>query len=153
VMAAIESACTDIEPLLVGDFFRANQFRRVAGARRGDSGIVGMRKRISQGYARRSGLHEFPRTRPFKHARLISHDGRLFYTDGQQHAHEHTSTVSKKADHRHVCGSEKRLLLRGSGLGSGIGVFLRESLDAPGGVNKLLFASEKGMAARANFHP
>ena len=47
----------------------------------------------------------------------------------------------------------KKLLLRGSGLGSGIGVFLRKALDAPGGVDKLLFAGEKGMTTRANFHP
>jgi len=47
---------------------------------------------------------------------------------------------------------EAALLLRGSGLGSGVGVFLRESLDAPGGVDKLLFTGEKGMTARANFH-
>jgi hypothetical protein len=45
-----------------------------------------------------------------------------------------------------------RLLLRGSGLGGGIGVFLGESLDASGGVDKLLFAGEKGMTAGANFH-
>ena len=47
----------------------------------------------------------------------------------------------------------KKLLLRGSGLGSSIGVFLRKALDAPGGVDKLLFAGEKGMATRTNFHP
>jgi hypothetical protein len=47
---------------------------------------------------------------------------------------------------------KRRLLLRGSGLGSGVSVFLRESLDAAGSVDKLLFASEKGMATRANFH-
>ena len=46
----------------------------------------------------------------------------------------------------------KKLLLRGSSLGSGVGVFLREALDAPGGVDKLLFAGEKGMAVRADFH-
>jgi hypothetical protein len=46
----------------------------------------------------------------------------------------------------------KKLLLRGASLGSGVSVFLRESLDAPGGVDKFLFASEKGMATRANFH-
>jgi hypothetical protein len=45
-----------------------------------------------------------------------------------------------------------RLLLRGSGLGGGIGVFFGESLDASGGVDKLLFAGEKGMTAGANFH-
>jgi len=54
---------------------------------------------------------------------------------------------------RFNAGEEKRrLLLRGSGLGSGIGILLRESLDASGGVDKLLFASEKGMTTRANFH-
>jgi len=47
---------------------------------------------------------------------------------------------------------EKRLLLCGSGFGSGIGVFLRESLDAASGVDKLLLAGEKGVATRANFH-
>jgi hypothetical protein len=47
---------------------------------------------------------------------------------------------------------KRRLLLRGSGFGSGVSVFLRESLDAPGGIDKLLFASEKWMATRANFH-
>jgi hypothetical protein len=41
----------------------------------------------------------------------------------------------------------KKLLLRGSGLGSGVGVFLRESLDAPGGVDELLLAGEERMAA------
>ena len=45
------------------------------------------------------------------------------------------------------------LLLRGSGLGSGVGVFLRESLDAARCVDKLLLAGEKGMATRADFHP
>jgi hypothetical protein len=47
----------------------------------------------------------------------------------------------------------KQLLLRGSSLGRGVGVLLSESLDAPGGVDKLLFAGEKGMTTRANFHP
>jgi hypothetical protein len=52
-----------------------------------------------------------------------------------------------------MLAEEKRLLLCGSGLGSGVGVFLRESLDAPGGVNQLLFAGEERMTTRANFHP
>ena len=47
---------------------------------------------------------------------------------------------------------EAALLLRGSGLGSGVGVFLGEALDASGGVDQLLFASEKRMAIRADFH-
>ena len=45
-----------------------------------------------------------------------------------------------------------RLLLRGSGLGGGIGVFFGESLDPAGGVDEFLFTSEKGMATRADFH-
>ena len=40
----------------------------------------------------------------------------------------------------------------GGGFGSGVGVFLSEALDATGGVNQLLLASEKRMAARADFH-
>ena len=47
----------------------------------------------------------------------------------------------------------KQLLLRGSGLGSGVGVFFGEALDAPCGVDELLFAGEKGMTARADFYP
>ena len=48
------------------------------------------------------------------------------------------------------------LLLGGCGLasfdfGSGVGVLLGEALDAAGGVNQLLLAGEKGMAARADF--
>ena len=33
----------------------------------------------------------------------------------------------------------------------GVGVFLGEALDAAGGVNELLLASEEGMAIRADF--
>jgi hypothetical protein len=48
--------------------------------------------------------------------------------------------------------TKPQLLLRGSGLGSSVGVFLGESLDAPGGVDQFLLAGEKGMATRANFY-
>jgi hypothetical protein len=58
----------------------------------------------------------------------------------------------KKRGRFNACEEKRRLLLRGSSLGGGVGVLLRESLDAAGGVDKLLFASEKGMATRANFH-
>ena len=77
-----------------------------------------------------------------------------YSTRTAQGTRAHLSRHQKNARHDNACGSKKRrLLLRGSGLGGGVGVFLCESLDSPGGVDKLLFASEKGMAARANFHP
>lgn len=43
--------------------------------------------------------------------------------------------------------AEARLLLAGF-----FGVLFLEALDAPRGVHQLLFAGEKGMAARTNFH-
>ena len=52
----------------------------------------------------------------------------------------------KKRGRFNACEEKRRLLLRGSGLGSRVGILLRESLDAAGSVDKLLFASEKGMA-------
>src|SRR6184192_1025266 len=43
------------------------------------------------------------------------------------------------------------LLFGGLGLGSGVGVFLGEALDAAGGVNQLLLAGEERVAIRADF--
>ena len=76
-----------------------------------------------------------------------------YSTRTAQGARAHLSRRQKNAGHENACGSKKRrLLLRGSGLGSGVGVFLGEALHASGGVDQLLFASEKGMAIRADFH-
>ena len=43
------------------------------------------------------------------------------------------------------------LLLGGFDFGGGVGVFLGEAFDAACGVNELLLAGEKGVAARADF--
>jgi hypothetical protein len=76
-----------------------------------------------------------------------------YSTRTAQGTRAHLRHHQKNAGHDNACGSKKRrLLLRGSGLGSGVGVFLGEALDASGGVDQLLFASEKGMAIRADFH-
>lgn len=48
--------------------------------------------------------------------------------------------------------SERRLLLRGFSFGSGVRVFLSEALDASGSIYELLLASEKRVAAGANFN-
>ena len=56
VVAAVKRGRADLQALLVGDFFRPDEARRVAGARRGDGRIVGMREVIAQRDARRSGF-------------------------------------------------------------------------------------------------
>ncbi len=49
VMAAVEGGGADVEALLVGDFFRADESGGVAGAGGGDGGI----KRVSEGESRK----------------------------------------------------------------------------------------------------
>jgi hypothetical protein len=56
VMAAVEGGGADVEALLVGDFFGADEARGVAGAGGGDGGVEGMGPSVAEGYARRSGL-------------------------------------------------------------------------------------------------
>ena len=56
VVAAVKRGRANLQPLLVGDFFRPDDARRVTGARRGDGGIVGMREVIAQRDARRGGF-------------------------------------------------------------------------------------------------
>src|SRR5580698_5897278 len=64
VVAAEIGAGTDHYPLLVGDFFVTDQTGRIAGSGRGDSGIKGVRERISQRHPRRAGFYlEFRRGR------------------------------------------------------------------------------------------
>src|SRR5437870_1221729 len=70
----------DVEALLVGDFFRRDQARGVAGARGGNGGVEWMGESIAEGDARRCGFDKFARTRAVKHARLCSHVGKVFYT-------------------------------------------------------------------------
>ncbi len=54
VMAAIECSGSDIEALLVGNFFGGNEMVGVAGACGGDRGIEGMIEIVTKRYARRS---------------------------------------------------------------------------------------------------
>ncbi len=56
VVAAVKRGRPDLQALLVGDFFRPDDPRRVAGARRGDGRIVGMSEVIAQRDARRGGF-------------------------------------------------------------------------------------------------
>ncbi len=53
MVAAEKSGRANLQPLFVSNFFRANDPRRVTGARRGDRRIVRMREVISQRDTRR----------------------------------------------------------------------------------------------------
>ena len=46
----------------------------------------------------------------------------------------------------------KKLLLHGASLGSGVSVFLRETLDAARRIHQLLLSGEERVAAGADFH-
>ena len=58
VMAAVVGRRADVDALLLSDFFRADQARGIAGARRGDGGIERMRKGVAESDARRGGFDE-----------------------------------------------------------------------------------------------
>ncbi len=83
VMAAVERGGTDVEALLVGDFFGADEARRVASAGGGDGGIEGMSESVAESDTRRAGFDEFAGARAIKHARLSSHGGSSLYTGGR----------------------------------------------------------------------
>ncbi len=84
VMAAVESGGADVEALLVRDFFRADEARRVAGTRGGDGGIEGMGEGVAESDARRGGFDEFAGTGIIEHAGLGGHVGVSFYTGGKE---------------------------------------------------------------------
>ena len=73
VMPAVKGRGADVDALLVGDFFGADQSLRIAGARRRNRRIVRMRKRVAQSHDRRTGIDQFTGTRSIKHARLGGH--------------------------------------------------------------------------------
>jgi hypothetical protein len=77
---------------------------------------------------------------------LIGHDGTLFYTTAKS-ARAHFARQQNNIVAMLVEMKQRQLLLRGCGLGSGVGVFLGKSLHPSGGVDEFLFASEKRMAA------
>src|SRR6267378_113218 len=83
VMAAVEGGGADVEALLVGDFFRADEARGVAGAGGGDGGIERVSEGVAESDARRGGFDEFAGARAIKHAGLSSHDGSSLYTGGR----------------------------------------------------------------------
>ena len=84
VMAAVKGCGADIDALLVGDFFRTDQARGVAGACGSDGRVEGMGEGVAQRDARWRRLHQFAGSRGFEHAGLRGHDGRLFYTGGRK---------------------------------------------------------------------
>src|SRR5579872_523936 len=73
VMPAVERRSADVDSLLVGDFFRADQSLRIAGSRRGDRRIIRVRERVAQSHHRRSAIDQLSGTRRIKHAGLGSH--------------------------------------------------------------------------------
>jgi hypothetical protein len=81
VMATVEGGGADVESLLVGDFFGSDEMVGVAGAGRGDGGIVGMREGIPESYAGRGGLYLCVRGDAFEHAGLCGHVGGSFYME------------------------------------------------------------------------
>ncbi len=56
VMAAVERGGADVEALLVGDFFGADEARCVAGTGSSNGGVEGMGPGVAESYAGRSGL-------------------------------------------------------------------------------------------------
>jgi hypothetical protein len=76
VVAAEESACTNVQTLLVGDFFGNDKARGIAGAGGGNGGIEGMREGVAKSDAQRSGLNEFAGVLRMEHARLSGHRGK-----------------------------------------------------------------------------
>lgn len=58
VVPAVKCGSTDIDALLLGDFFGIDDARGIAGACRGDGRIKRMREGIAKGNARRGGFDE-----------------------------------------------------------------------------------------------
>src|SRR6266481_852474 len=83
VMAAVESGGADVEALLVGDFFGADEARGVTGAGGGDGGVKGMSEGVAERDAGRAGFDLLAGASAIKHARLGSHDGISLYTGGR----------------------------------------------------------------------
>ncbi len=84
VMATVESSGANVEALLVGDFFRADEARGVAGAGGGNGGVERVSEGVAEGDARRGGFDEFAGARAIKHSGLSSHDGSSLYTCGEE---------------------------------------------------------------------
>src|SRR5579885_3024575 len=79
VMSAVEGGSADVEALLVGDLFRADEAGGIAGTGGGNRRVKGMNEGVAESDARRPGLDEFTGARAIEHARLRGHVGSLFY--------------------------------------------------------------------------
>ena len=81
VVTAVESGGADVEALLIGDFFGADEAGGVAGAGGGDGGIEGMRPGVAEGDAGWCAFDKLAGERIFKHARLRGHYDEEFNTE------------------------------------------------------------------------
>ena len=81
VMAAVEGGGSNVEALLVGDFFGSNEMVGIAGAGGGNGGVKWVGERVSESDARRGGLNLCAGGDAFEHARLSGHVGESFYTE------------------------------------------------------------------------
>ena len=75
VMAAIEGGGADVEALLVGNFFRLDQVRRVTCASGSNRRIKGMGKGVAESDPRRGSFHSIRSGNAIKHAGLSGHVG------------------------------------------------------------------------------
>src|SRR6185369_9529289 len=118
---------------------------------------------VAKSNARRGGLDEFAGILRMEHARLGGHRGERFYMGGTRKRNAkdeiRNTKLEIRASARSTRGSEFRvsgfpirtLLFGGRGFRGGIGVLLGEALDAAGGVDEFLLASEKWVAVGADF--
>jgi hypothetical protein len=85
VVATEKCAGANVEALLVGDFFTADETGRVTGARGGDGGVEGMSEGVAESDARRRAFDELCRVSAVKHARLSGH----LLTQGLKQTRQH----------------------------------------------------------------
>jgi len=73
----------------------------------------------------------------------------VFYTHGSEC--RATLKARRKNAVKNLVKGNSAALLRAPAFGGGVGIFLRETLDAPGGVDKLLLPVKRD-GTRADFH-
>ena len=73
VMPAVKGGGANVDALLVGDFIRVDEARRIAGARSSDGRIERMGKGVAQCDAGRPRFHGSGRRSAIKHAGLRRH--------------------------------------------------------------------------------
>ena len=80
VVPTIKRSGADVDALLIRNFFRRDEARRITSARGGDGGIERMRESISESDAGGAAIDVLAGMRAVEHARLGGHVGKLFYT-------------------------------------------------------------------------